>query len=90
MDLGILLGHARILGTSLRLMGKLPYHHAHLLHYGHAQMQVELIALNPVPDVLDYLPLGGIAVIWLSSPVNLHYPQHSRSLQPRIYIQVHC
>ena len=53
-------------------------------------MQVELIALDPVQDVFNYLPPGGIAMICLSSPINLCYPQHATSLQPRINVQAHC
>ena len=90
VDLGILLGHAHILGMLLKLPVKLSCCHPCLVHHGYAQMQVELITLEPVPDVFNYLPLGGIAAICLSSPINLCHPQHATSLQPRINIQVHC
>ena len=75
MDLGILLGHARILGTPLKFPGKFSCHHPCLAHHSHAQMQVELITLDPVMDVFDYLLPGGIAAICPSNPINLHCPQ---------------
>ena len=53
-------------------------------------MQIELITMEPVPDVFDYLPPGGIAAIYLSSLINLHHPQRTASLQPRINIHAHC
>ena len=52
-------------------------------------MQVELVKLQPVPDVFDYLPPGGIATIRLSSSINLRRPQCAASLQPRIYVRAH-
>ena len=75
MDLGILLIYACILGMPLELPGKLSCRHPCLVHCGHAQMQVELIAFEPVLDVFNYLPPGGITVICPSSPINLHCPQ---------------
>ena len=52
-------------------------------------MLVELIALNPVLDIFDYLPSYGIAAICLSSPINLLHSQCTLYLQPRIHIQAH-
>ena len=45
-------------------------------------MQVELITLELVMDVFDYLPPGGIATICPSSPINLRHPKCAASLQP--------
>ena len=90
MALYILLSYACISCALFKLLGKLPYCCAHLLHCGYAQMQVELIALELVPDMFDYLPPGGITKIRLSSPINLYYPQFTASLQPRIHIHAHC
>ena len=53
-------------------------------------MQVEFITLEPVLDVFDYLPPGGIAAIHPSGPINLRCPQCAASLQPRINVQAHC
>ena len=75
MDLGIFLGHAHVSGTPLKLPGKLSSHHPSLPHYGHSQMQVEFFTLEPVPDVFDYLPPGGIAV-------NLSIQPHQLTLSP--------
>ena len=52
-------------------------------------MQVEFITLQPVPDIFDYLPPGGIAAICPSSPISLCHPQCAASLQPLIYIWAH-
>ena len=82
IDLGILLGHAHISGTLLKLPGELSSHHPSLPHCGHSQMQVEFVTLEPVPEVFDYLPPGGIATTRPSSPINLHCPQCAVSLQP--------
>ena len=41
-------------------------------------------------DVFDYLPPGGIAAICPSSPINLHHPQCTTCLQPRINVWAHC
>ena len=65
-----------------KLPGKLSSRHPSLPHGGHSQMQVEFITLEPVPDVFDYLPPGGIAAICPSSPINLRHPQCAASLQP--------
>ena len=45
VDLGILLGHARIPGMPLELPGKLSSRSPCLLHGGHTQTQVEFITL---------------------------------------------
>ena len=89
MDLGVLFGHARVPGTPLELPGELSSRRPSLPHCGHTQTQVELVTLEPVPDVFDYLPPGGIAAIRLSSPINLRCPQHTARVQPRIYIWAH-
>ena len=89
MNLDVLLGHAHILGTPLELPGKLSSRRPSLLHCGHTQMQVEFVTLQPVPDVFDYLPPGGIAAICLSSPINLSRPQCAACLQPQIYVWAH-
>ena len=73
----------------LKLQGELPCCRPSLVHHGHTQMQAELNTLELVPDMFSLLPPGGITAIHLSSPINLHCPQHKASLQPRIYIQVH-
>ena len=89
MNLGILFGHACVLGMPLQLPGKLPCYFPCLVHHGYAQMQVELITLKLVLDVFDYQPPGGITKISPSSPI-LHHPQCAASLQPKIHIQAHC
>ena len=89
MDLGILLGHTCISGMPLELPGKLSCCRPCLAHCGHAQTQVELITLQPVMDMFNYLPLGDIAVICPSNPINLHHPQCTTSVQPRITIWAH-
>ena len=82
MDLSVLLSHACISGMPLELPGKLSSHRPSLPHCGHSQMQVEFVTLEPVLDVFNYLPPGGIAAIHLSSPINLCCPQCAASLQP--------
>ena len=82
MDLSILVSHARISGMPLELLGKLSCCRSCLVHHGHAQMQVELVTLQLVLDVFDYLPPGGIATIRPSSPINLRCPQCATSIQP--------
>ena len=89
MNLGVLLGYARIPGTPLKLPGKLSCCRPSLPHCGHTQTQVEFITLQLVPDVFDYLPPGCIAAIHPSSPINLHCPQCTARLQPRIYVRAH-
>ena len=79
MNLGVLLGHARVPGTPLELPGELSSRRPSLPHCGHTQMQVEFVTLQPVPDVFDYLPPGGIAAICPSSSINLRHPQCYRS-----------
>ena len=74
MNLGVLLGHARVPGTPLKLPGELSCRRPSLPHCGHTQTQVEFVTLQPVPDVFDYLPPGGIAAIRPSSPINLRVP----------------
>ena len=82
MDLGILLGYTHILGPLLELPGELSSRHPSLLHCGHSQIQIEFITLELLPDVFDYLPPGGLAMICLSGPINLCCPQCAASLQP--------
>ena len=89
MDLGVLFGHARVPGTPLELPGELSCRRPSLPHRGHTQTQVELVTLEPVPDVFDYLPPGGIAAIRPSSSINLRRPQCAARLQPRIYVRAH-
>ena len=74
----------------LELLVELSCRHPCLAQHGHAQMQVVFITLEPVLDVFDYLPPGGITVISPSSPINLRHPQCAVSLQPRINVQAHC
>ena len=45
VDLGVLLGHARIPGTPLELPGEFSSRRPSLLHGGHTQTQVEFITL---------------------------------------------
>ena len=82
VDLSVFLGHACISGTLLKPPGKLSSCHPCLMHSGHAQTQVELIALELVLDMFDYLPPGGIAMICPSSHINLCCPQHTACLKP--------
>ena len=89
MNLGILLGYARIPGTLLKLPGELSSRRPSLPHCGCTQTQVEFVTLQPVLDVFDYLPPGGIAAIRPSSPVNLRRPQCAAHLQPQIYVRAH-
>ena len=80
VDLGVLLGHARILGMPLKLPGKLSSRRPSLPYGSYTQMQVEFVTLEPVLDVFDYLTPGGIATIHLSSPINLRSPQRTACL----------
>ena len=74
----------------LKLLGELSCCCPCLVHRGYAQMQVELIILEPVPDMFDDLPPGGIATICPSRPISLHNPQCTASLQLRINVWAHC
>ena len=49
MNLGVLLGYARIPGTPLKLPGELSSRRPSLPHCGHTQTQVEFVTLEPVP-----------------------------------------
>ena len=80
MDLGVLLSYGHISGMPLELPGKLFHCRPCLAHRGHAQMQVELTTLEPVSDMFNYLPPGGITAIHPSSPINLCCPQHATYL----------
>ena len=80
MDLGIFFGHTRISGMLLELPGELSSRRPSLPYCGHSQTQVEFVTLEPVPDGLNYLPPGGIAMIPPSSPIKLHCPQCATSL----------
>ena len=52
-------------------------------------MWVELITLQHITDMFNYLPLGGISTIWLPHPINIHCPQHAASLVGKIHIRAH-
>ena len=80
MDFSILLGHNYILGMPLKLLGELSCCHHHLAYYGHNQTQVEFIALELVPNIFDYLPIGSTAVICPPGPINLYCPQRTTRL----------
>ena len=79
MDFCVLLGNAHISGTPLKLPGELHYCCGYLPYFGPAQMQVELITLEPVMDMLSYLPLGAITMIYQPSPINLYHSQYTTS-----------
>ena len=90
VNLCVFLGYAHISDMLLKLLGKLPHFYKCLVHSCYAHLKVELIALKPVLDMLNYLPPGGITTICSPSPINLHCPQSTTSLQPRIYIWTYC
>ena len=83
VDLGVLLGHARILGTPLKLPGEFSCRRPSLLHGGHTQMQVEFIALTAGPGRVRLpTPRWYRRAICPSSPINLRHPQCAAHLQP--------
>ena len=80
MDLCILFTYAHISGMPLKSLGEFLCSHVCLVDSSYVQLRVELITLQLVMDMFNYLAPGGITAFFLPSPINLHFPQYTTSV----------